>query len=154
MRMLCSSSVVDVSLAHLREAGQARRECVVLWLGQREGVSIRVMRAYKPLQTAQADMFHIPRAGMTALHDELRRQRAMVAAQIHSHPFAAFHSNADDRWAIVRHEGALSLVVPDFASRTTLANFLDQTKVYRFSATAEWAEVPQSEVERSCLQIV
>jgi hypothetical protein len=98
-------------------------------------------------------MFHINGAGMAALHQELRRQRVMVAAQVHSHPMEAFHSKADDDWAIVRHEGALSLVVPYFASATTLGNFFSQTKVYRFSASAQWIEVPQSEVQTTCLQI-
>jgi Na+-transporting NADH:ubiquinone oxidoreductase subunit NqrA len=90
---------------------------------------------------------------MSALYAELRRRRLLVAAQVHSHPREAFHSKADDRWAIVRHEGALSLVVPNFASGTTLLNFLDKTKVYQFSALAEWIEVPRSEVEPSCLRI-
>jgi proteasome lid subunit RPN8/RPN11 len=154
MRMQCASSIIDATLAHLRDAGRTHRECVVLWLGRREETCVRVVGAYRPLQQAEADVFHIPRAGMAALHDELRRQHVMVAAQVHSHPFEAFHSKADDRWAIVRHEGALSLVVPHFASSTTLANFLDQTKVYRFSPTAQWIEVPRWEVTQSCLQVL
>jgi hypothetical protein len=98
-------------------------------------------------------MFVIPREGMAALHGELRRERLMVAAQVHSHPLQAFHSKADDRWAIVRHEGALSLVVPYFASRTSLRNFLDETKIFRFSPNAQWIEVPRSEVHLWWLQI-
>jgi proteasome lid subunit RPN8/RPN11 len=90
---------------------------------------------------------------MAALHDELRRERLMVAAQVHSHPGEAFHSYADDRWAIVRHEGALSLVVPDFALQTQVDNFLDQTKVFRFSETAKWLETPRADIERTCLRI-
>ena len=154
MRMLCPFSVVEATLAQLREAGHSRRECVMLWLGRRDGERIQVVDAYRPLQTAKADMFRINRAGMSALHDELRRQRVMVAAQVHSHPMEAFHSKADDEWAIVRHEGALSLVVPHFASSTTLGNFLAQTKVYRFAPSAQWIEVPRPEVQQTCLQIV
>lgn len=77
----------------------------------------------------------------------------MVAAQVHSHPREAFHSKADDRWAIVRHEGALSLVVPNFAIGTMVSTFLDDTKVYRFSASAQWVEVPRPELDQSCLRI-
>jgi len=152
--MLCPVSVVETTLANLSETGRSRRECVMLWLGRREGEQVRVVDAHRPLQTSKANMFHINGAGMAALHQELRRQRVMVAAQVHSHPMEAYHSRADDEWAIVRHEGALSLVVPNFASNTTLSNFLVQTKVYRFSASARWIEVPQSEVQRTCLQIV
>lgn len=154
MLVICPPPLIGVTLAHLREAGRHRCECVVLWLGRRcDDDAITIAEAYRPLQAAKEDMFHIPPAGMTALHGELRRHRFMVAAQVHSHPYRAFHSAADDRWAIVRHEGALSLVVPDFAMNTTLSNFLDQAKVYRFSADAQWIEMAGHELQQSCLQI-
>jgi proteasome lid subunit RPN8/RPN11 len=98
-------------------------------------------------------MFQIPAASMAALYAELRERRLMVAAQVHSHPYEAFHSRADDRWAIIRHEGALSLVVPNFASSTTAANFLEDTKIFQFSVTARWTEVTQVELARSRLRI-
>ena len=91
---------------------------------------------------------------MAALHGDLRSRRVMVAAQVHSHPRDAFHSKADDRWAIVRHEGALSLVVPNFALGTTVATFLDDTKVYRLSMSDQWVEVLKPELDRSCLRII
>ena len=152
MLTTCPGPLVDATLAHLREAGHQRCECVVLWLGRRGADGITIGEAYRPLQTAKEDMFHIPPAGMSALHDQLRNRRLMVAAQVHSHPYQAFHSRADNRWAIVRHEGALSLVVPDFAEDTTMPNFLDRAKVYRFSAGAQWVEVPAHELH-SCLRI-
>lgn len=153
MLLACPAPIVDTTLTHLREAGARRCECVVLWLGRRREGEIIVEQAYRPLHHAEADMFHIPREGMAALHAELRRSRLMVAAQVHSHPREAFHSDADDRWAIVRHESALSLVVPDFAAHTRLDNFLDQTKVFRFSVAAEWLEVPRARVAHTCLHI-
>jgi hypothetical protein len=153
MLLACPATIVDATLSHLREAGARRCECIVLWLARtREGNRV-VEQAYLPMHHAKADMFHIPREGMAALHAELRQNRLMVAAQVHSHPREAFHSVADNRWAIVRHEGALSLVVPDFAAHTRLGNFLDQTKVFRFSAAGEWLEVPREMVARICLQI-
>ena len=98
-------------------------------------------------------MFHIPPEGMTALYAELRHKRLMVAAQVHSHPQEAFHSKADDRWAIVRHEGALSLVVPHFAQATTLDRFLETSR----STSSQWvlagSKVPSAEVAQSWLRI-
>lgn len=145
MIVKCSSPLVETTLSRLREAGQARCECVMLWLGRRTGDYIEVVDAYRPEQISREDMFKIPRASMNLLYGELRRHRLMVAAQVHSHPKEAFHSRADDHWAIVRHEGALSLVVPYFASNTTTANFLDQAKIFQFSNDARWTEVPQVE---------
>ena len=153
MLLRCSRTSVDETLNHLRDAGLHNQECVVLWLGKRASSHIDVVHCYKPLQRAKADQFHIPPDGMTALQGKLRAERLMVAAQVHSHPEEAFHSKADDKWAIIRHEGALSLVVPRFASDTFLTNFLDQTKVFHFSERATWDEVPRSRVAQECLQI-
>ena len=153
MHVTCTHSIVEVTLGWLRDAGHTRRECVALWLGRRGPATIDVMDAYRPEQTAEIDMFHIPPRGMTALHAVLRQRRLMVAAQVHSHPAEAFHSKADDRWAIVRHEGALSLVVPQFALHTTTQNFLAHTKVFRFTATGRWQEIPEAEIAGSWLTI-
>ena len=153
MLVHCPTRVVDITLDQLREAGNRRCECVVLWLGERVADSVQIRQAYRPVQRSRTDMFYIPPEGMQALHSELRRHRYVVAAQVHSHPGPAYHSGADDKWAIVRHEGALSLVVPQFAFATTVANFFDHAKIHRFSADATWVEVPQSEAAKSCLRI-
>ena len=152
MIVTCSFTLVEKTLSRLRDAGQRHCECVMLWLGRRNGDHIVVVDAYRPEQVAREDMFQIPRASMNVLYAELRQHRLMVAAQVHSHPLEAFHSRADDRWAIIRHEGALSLVVPYFASETTAANFLDQTKIFQFSDEARWTEVPREDVH-SWLQV-
>jgi hypothetical protein len=148
----CEWAQVEATLEPLREAGTRECECVVLWLGRRVADTILIESVYHPHQTARADVFRIPPTGMTALQAVLRRDRVMVAAQIHSHPALAFHSAADDRWAIVRHEGALSLVVPNFARGVSAANFLDLTKIYRFSSAARWVEVPHLELP-ACLRV-
>ena len=153
MLVTCPPTVLATTLAHLREAGKRRCECIVLWLGRPANGVIRVEEAYVPFHEAREDMFYIPRESMTSLHAHLRKQRLMVAAQVHSHPREAFHSVADDRWAIIRHEGALSLVLPYFAAGTTLLNFSNEAKVYRFSDSAEWVEVSQSDVVSRCLKV-
>ncbi|MDE0837284.1 MAG: Mov34/MPN/PAD-1 family protein [Akkermansiaceae bacterium] len=152
MLITCSATFVRTTLDHLQDAGRRRCECVVLWLGRRDANGIVIQEAYRPLQTAEVDMFHIPPEGMASLHAVMRQRRLMVAAQVHSHPSRAFHSDADDRWAIVRHEGALSLVLPYFAAGSTISNFMSEVKVYCFSSRAEWLEVPTLEVDQ-CLRI-
>lgn len=154
MLLRCPRPSIDQTLLHLREAGLRSQECVVLWLGKRHASHIDMLCCYKPMQRAKADQFYIPPESMAALQSKLRTERLMVAAQVHSHPEEAFHSKADDTWAIIRHEGALSLVVPRFASDTFTSNFLDQTKVYRFSSRATWDEVPKLQVTEACLQII
>jgi hypothetical protein len=152
MPMVCPISLIETTLKHLQDSGRKGVECVVLWLGERQGQSIFVREAYRPAQIAERDMFRIPPEGMDAIKALIRARRLMVAAQVHSHPKRAFHSFADDRWAIVRHEGALSLVLPRFATSTTAASFNVDVKLFRLSISNEWLEIPRSEV-RSCLQI-
>lgn len=149
----CMAAHVSTTLGHLREAGAQRQECVALWLGRPSANGIEVVSVYRPRQRTAADMFHIPPESMAALRATLRRDRVMVAAQVHSHPLEAFHSLADDRWAIVRHVGALSLVVPEFAANTRVDTFLEHTKVFRFSSSSQWREVPTAEVNATCLKL-
>ena len=143
------TTVISESLAALQQSGTKGCEGIVLWLGRRSGEAVEVVEAYHPIHEARVDMFHIPPEGMRALRQKLRDSRVFVAAQVHSHPGQAFHSEADDRWAIVRHFGALSLVIPSFAQDTTSHSFLDDAKVYRLSEDNQWLEIPGMEVKRT-----
>ena len=137
---------VDATLETLQQAGKARRECVVLWLGREQGASLTIRHVFVPLQDATDDYFHIPRAGIAALLQELRTTRLQVAVQVHSHPYEAFHSPADDTWAIVRHAGALSIVVPYFGLRTTPETFVQDAVVYELRPNNQWCHVCPTEV--------
>jgi hypothetical protein len=84
---------------------------------------------------------------MDKLMQELRTRRLMIAAQVHTHPNLAYHSTADDRWAIVRHVGALSLVVPHFALRTSCETFKKDNTVFSLSPRNEWLELPMKRTD-------
>jgi len=85
---------------------------------------------------------------MAALLTYLRESRLQVVAQVHSHPYDAFHSRADDMWAIIRHIGALSLVVPSFGLQTTAETFVNDAAVYVLFADNQWHQVPAARVLR------
>lgn len=144
--MNISANLIDRTLKHLQDAGKENCECVVLWLGRRRGEVIEVEEIFLPEQYAEEDYFRIPRAGMSALLAYLRQNRLFIAAQVHSHPERAFHSKTDDFWAIIRHVGAFSLVVPYFALRTNYQSFLADTVTYQLSPDNEWLEVAKHEV--------
>ena len=124
-----SSEEIEKSIQLLRDAGE--RECVLLWLGRKEKGVQTIVEVYRPEQIGTVDYFEIPRNGMAELMTRLRVNGLYVVSQVHTHPREAFHSYADDRWAIVRHEGALSIVLPCFALSTTADNFLEQAAVYQ-----------------------
>lgn len=142
--------VIDQTLDDLQRAGRQRKECVVLWLAEDSGADLQVKLVYRPDQMAMEDVFKIPSSSMRALLINLSQKGLMIAAQVHSHPYEAFHSRADDMWAIIRHLGALSLVVPHFALNTTPASFRTDTKVFQLDRGNQWCEVLPGEVNR-CL---
>ncbi len=122
---------------------------MVAWLGRDAGAgAARVRDAYEPEQYCRRDQFYIPPASMTALMQTLARTRSKIIAQIHTHPGEAYHSEADAAWAIIRHRGALSLVLPRFAAATTVSSFLDEVKAYERAADGEWVLV-----SNTCLEI-
>lgn len=144
--VVISREQVNLTIKFLRAAG--RNECVLLWLGRREQTSQRVEEVYKPLQEAQFDYFEIPRQGMAELMERLRQNGHYVLSQIHTHPGEAFHSPTDDRWAIVRHTGALSIVLPYFASQSTDRNFIEQAAVFYLDGSNVWRAVKPKQLAR------
>jgi sugar phosphate isomerase/epimerase len=133
------------TLGHLQEAGRRGCECVVLWLGSGQDDRIDIRMVYRPDQITQADMFRIPSESMAKIFDIIDKHEVMIAAQVHSHPREAFHSRADDHWAIVRHLDALSLVVPDFGLRTSVKTFFHDMKSYQLNAANRWGELSAHE---------
>lgn len=142
---------IQQTIRLLREAGS--RECVLLWLAQRFAGIQRITRVYRPIQKASIDYFEIPRQGMAELMACLRTEGLYVASQVHTHPGEAFHSRADDQWAIVRHRGALSVVLPQFAATTTPDSFLLEAAVYQLNSSNAWIRVNAHEL-RGTLRVV
>jgi proteasome lid subunit RPN8/RPN11 len=143
--LLIPSGVVQRTIDALQEAGERHSEGIVLWLGQRAQDHVRVLEAFVPIYVSASDYFRIPTDGMEALLEHLANSGNYVASQVHSHPHEAFHSRADDNWAIVRHLDALSVVLPYFAGSTTIDNFLQQAAVFRLDEASAWIELSEPE---------
>lgn len=144
--MNIDKKLIAETLEHLQDDGRRGVEGVVLWLAENDDDRIRISEVYRPEQQASWGSFRIPRGSMAALLRHLRANGSHIAAQVHSHPEEAFHSPIDDEWAIVRHTGALSLVLPDYALRTSVENFASHAAVYELSATNIWEEVASTNV--------
>lgn len=144
----CPNAIIERTLSVLRAGGARDCEALVLWLARRAPDVVDVVEAYEPPYEASVDYFHIPPSGMRSIMSRLRRDRLHICAQVHSHPGKAFHSTADDRWAIVRHQGALSLVVPHFAATTTPASFLNMIATFALARDDQWLAVPRHDLGR------
>jgi proteasome lid subunit RPN8/RPN11 len=136
-----SPTAIEETLKSLKRSARRNSEGIVLWLGRRAEPTSSVSRVYEPIHTAAADFFHIPKQGMAHMLALMGENDVSVLAQVHSHPQEAFHSEADDQWAIVRHLGALSLVLPDFARDATIENFMQLAATYRLDERNRWSRV-------------
>lgn len=140
MKVIVPADIVKRTIEQIQIAGEKTRECMVLWLGERDGQSVTVRELLVPIQIATRVSLDIPRSGVEKIFDELRKRRYMIAAQVHSHPHDAFHSEADDCLALPRHEGAISLVLPEFGLHMSLSSFLAESACYRLSRNDVWEE--------------
>jgi len=150
-KILINSALLTRTINDLREAGSRGTERLVLWLGMNGARGCHVAEVFSPSQTVTEDSFWIDGPAMQSVLGHLRSTRLAVVAQVHSHPHEAFHSRADDTWAIVRHIGALSIVVPQFALQTTIESFLADVAAYELTAENRWRQVPKRQLEKSFL---
>ena len=98
-----------------------------------------------PEQTAGPAPFcwvEVTEAGKLALAAALGADERYVS-RIHSHPTEAFHSPTDDANPAITHEGALSIVVPDFGAG--LARGLNACAVLR-RTRGRWVDLPAGPV--------
>lgn len=150
-RLTVSYETVVHTITRIRQRGVSGAEGVMLWLGRRGGLDANVSEAYEPIYRSKADQFIVPPAGMSALMDRICATGHAVVAQVHSHPQQAFHSKADETWALVKHVGAYSIVLPWFCAHTTTACFWQQAAVFVMQPNGRWLELSGTDKERSCL---
>jgi len=125
------------SFATLRDCGDGRRECEVLWVGPWTAPHT-VTRVVHPLHESHGGGFQLNDAWITKFWLELARNGEGVRAQVHTHPGAAFHSHTDDAYPIIHTEGFLSLVIPRFAKGGPT---LEDTFLVEIDNRGAWREV-------------
>ena len=114
-------TVLDETRELLAELGSEGLESTVLWVGLVIGPqTAEVLAAVRPRQVAYRSdhglAVEVPQDALSELISALP-EGVFVLARVHSHPGAAYHSELDDTNMLIAHEGAISIVVPDFARR-------------------------------------
>jgi hypothetical protein len=112
-------SVVERTQAFLFARGRNGGEAVVVWLGRvLDDLAAEVTQAYAPEQIARRSEYgvsvEVTQEGLTHLITSLPAG-VFVLCRVHSHPGEAYHSDVDDLNMLISHQGAISIVVPDFA---------------------------------------
>ena len=111
-----SHNILVESADLLRSLSGGVRESVVLWAGTVQGREAIVRRIVVPCQLASAEHFDVPLGERLRIAQQFASSGEKLLVQLHTHPGQAFHSPVDDRLALPRHTGALSIVVEDFAA--------------------------------------
>lgn len=131
----------------LRKFGAEGFEGLVLWAGELLATTARVKSCFVPPQHPIRDErgvgYFVDGDALFELNRELHRSGLVLLAQVHSHPGEAYHSAADDRYAIATAEGSYSLVAPDFGKAFAVSS----CAVYRLE-DGRWIPVPTADVSR------
>jgi len=133
----------------LAARGAAGYEGCLLWVGKQlnpTGVTITRVHIPEQVATSGEDGFSVdltPQAHWT-LTDNLAPGE-MFFIRVHSHPGCAYHSSKDDANRVLTHNGAISVVVPDFA-RDPID--LRQCAVYELDLSRGWRRLRSTLVRR------
>ena len=144
LRYVVPRDIVAESARMLRLLSGGRRESVVLWTGSHLATDALVRRIVVPYQRATALHFDVPLQERLRIARQLAECGEKLLVQLHTHPARAFHSTADDRLALPRHTGAISMVIPDFAEKWD--GNLQETSVNRHHGAGVWEELGRDAV--------
>ena len=138
-KYLLSHNILVESAHLLRSLSGGIQESVVLWAGTTKAGEALVRRIVVPLQFASAEHFDVPLSERLKIAQQFSNSGEKLLVQLHTHPGQAFHSPVDDRLALPRHTGALSIVVEDFADKWH--GDLQQVSVNRHLGEGVWKEL-------------
>lgn len=118
-RITVKRSTIRDMLGNMQKFGVHGWELLVLWIGNvHDDGTAEVLHAYiprqNPVKSEEGVGYFVTGETLFELNRDLSTTGLRLIAQVHSHPTQAYHSEADDKYAIVTREGGLSLVVPDF----------------------------------------
>jgi len=142
-----TASVITATLRFLRSKGSQEHEGVVLWPAGLIGGACQISEPLIPVQITGRRFYEIPNAEVFRIIQWLAARKLVIPIQVHSHEEHAFHSWADDEYAFVQHENAISAVVPLFGSVND-GEFLIASRFYRLDEAGEWVEIESHEINQ------
>lgn len=146
IRYRIPQQIVDETRAFLFAKGIDGCEGTGLWIGLDTGSTVDITRFFIPeqicIKTAYGVAVDLTRRAHFTLTDNLKRGERFFI-RIHSHPEEAYHSERDNANYILTHQGAISIVVPNFATEPIeLAN----CAIYRLEHGSGWIPLTQQDI--------
>lgn len=139
------STVIQATADALRRLGQGCSEAVALWQGRvLSDTDAEVTKLIIPKQITGPRHFNVPLEERLRIIDQISNVGEFILVQIHTHPRQAFHSEADDLYAITKHLHAISIVVPYFA--VSWSGSLSETSIHLNLGAGNWRQLSDAEV--------
>lgn len=140
--------ILDESRDFLYRRGLEGCEGTALWIGRPLESEVLLTRLFIPeqvcIKTAYGIGVDLTERAHYTLTDTLEPSERFYA-RIHSHPREAFHSKRDDANAVITHQGALSIVIPNFAVDPI---DLTQCAIYRLKHGLGWLRLSMDDIAK------
>ena len=142
---LIPMQLIRMTVDSLSPVGAEGREAFVVWGGvmSEDGGQFSFHTVYRPQQNSIASeeglLVLVDAESMFRMNKEFYERGMIAAAQVHTHPTEAFHSNVDDHFPLVTLVGGLSAVIPDFAQGGV--DDLDRWAWFRLMKRGQWNRV-------------
>lgn len=141
------AEVLAFTEEQLNTRGNEHLEAFVLWGGRRDDQDrhrLNFTSAIFPTQTAYRTehglLVVIDGDSLFEVNKTLFARGETLAAQVHTHPTDAYHSETDDMQPVVNILGGLSIVIPDFAAGGSAHR--DRWAWYRLTEPRRWEPLP------------
>jgi hypothetical protein len=139
--------LVDDIYQKLQETGADGYERLALCAGKKNSKEFKITHVLYPRQYLQKTLlgvsFHVDGEELERIGDWLYENQLSLIAQIHSHPNEAYHSEADDNYAIITKAGGLSIVVPDFGTSDA---YFEKSAFFRLYPETGWTELSKEQI--------
>jgi proteasome lid subunit RPN8/RPN11 len=134
-------SVQEKTIAHIRHCGTNHEEGLVAWSGIMRTGQLIVRNAIVPSNGVIKEYMSLRFSDETIeqMADDILSKGEKLIAQVHSHPFEAFHSETDNQFPLVHRKGFLSIVIPYFG-KSGFEDF-NEFRVYEYVQNNEWIEL-------------
>ena len=139
--------VLDSTFDFLQKYGRKQLESHAIWVGKKTDTTFDILGTWFPVQINSAISYEVPEEEEFRINVKLNKKKLITIAQIHTHPYSAFHSSVDDEGSELVLIDSLSIVIPNFGFIEK--DDLTQWKVYRYTGKS-WEYLHEQEVSKIC----
>jgi hypothetical protein len=140
--------IQEMTIMHIRRCGLKNEEGFVAWSGVRANSKLVVKRAIVPneSETNHHNSVRFSDTAIESIADTILSRGELLIAQVHSHPFEAFHSDTDDKYPLLHRKGFLSLVIPYFG-KYGFDNF-GEFRVFEYIQDNSWTQLTPATIKK------